>query len=221
MHTGPIDWRYASFCAMKTRSSKPRLRQFGDRLKALRGTATRQEISNRLEALHAPLGGSTLAQYENGAVWAPDVAVLWGLSQIYKVSMDDLVDLLRTERARVTVADAAVVVHIVGQGDAGADSQEVHKGRARRKLKSLEDDTLGGVSDVIRSDHVMAHRVPNSSINATGESGRSLPPASPEEPVHAAVARSLAQSADTLLLLGEILSQAISQLDDRRKNPGA
>lgn len=46
-----------------------------------------------------PLGGSTLAQYEKGTVWAPDPGVLWGLAQIYEQPVEVLILMLRANRA--------------------------------------------------------------------------------------------------------------------------
>lgn len=86
------------FPVAKKRSSYPNLRAFGVYLQRLRGRVSRERISKRLEKLGVPLGGSTLRQYELGAVWAPDPGVLWGLSQIYTVSLDTLIDLLRENR---------------------------------------------------------------------------------------------------------------------------
>jgi transcriptional regulator with XRE-family HTH domain len=73
---------------MKKRSQKPALRAFGAWLQELRGEASRERISQKLAAKGVPLGGSTLAQYEKGAVWAPDAGVLWGLAQIYETDLD-------------------------------------------------------------------------------------------------------------------------------------
>lgn len=85
---------------MKKRSTKPPLKVFGRLLREARREATREQISKRLEKLGVPLGGSTLAQYEQGSVWAPDPGVLWGLSKIYRVALDDLILVLRENRAR-------------------------------------------------------------------------------------------------------------------------
>lgn len=84
----------------------------GKHLKDLRKglRASREQISIRLEALNAPLGGSTLAQYEKGTVWAPDPAVLWGLSVIYKVPLEDFVRLLLDDR---NVAEGRPTVNAV------------------------------------------------------------------------------------------------------------
>lgn len=84
--------------AVKKRSQQPTLESFGDYLEGLRGTVSREIISRRLAALGVPLGGSTLAQYEKGAVWAPDAGVLWGLGRIYRVPLEDLVNRLRANR---------------------------------------------------------------------------------------------------------------------------
>jgi len=54
--------------------------------------------------MNATLGGSTLAQYEKGTVWAPDPGVLWGLARIYRVPLEDLVKLLAANRANPNAA---------------------------------------------------------------------------------------------------------------------
>jgi transcriptional regulator with XRE-family HTH domain len=82
----------------RRRSKMPQLKAFGDRLRALRGKRTRAQIAIRLNDLGVPLGDSTLAQYENGNVWAPDAGVLWGLSEIYGEPLERLLELLRRER---------------------------------------------------------------------------------------------------------------------------
>jgi transcriptional regulator with XRE-family HTH domain len=89
----------------KRRSKNPILRAFGERLTDLRGERSREQVSKRLRSLGVPLGGSTLAQYEKGTVWSPDPGVLWGLSEIYKVPMMELVNLLRVTRAHPTITD--------------------------------------------------------------------------------------------------------------------
>jgi hypothetical protein len=93
--------------AKKARSKNPLLLEFGRRLEELRGTRTREQVSVRLRELGVPLGGSTLAQYEGGSVWAPDPGVLWGLAQIYRVEHEDIVTLLRENRRRALRADSA------------------------------------------------------------------------------------------------------------------
>jgi len=83
----------------KKRSRNPALRAFGAWLEQKRGKASREQISIKLAALGVPLGGSTIAQYEKGTVWAPDPCVLWGLSRIYGHPVDQVIELLKTNRA--------------------------------------------------------------------------------------------------------------------------
>jgi len=44
------------------------------------------------------LDESTLVQYEKGTVWSPDAVALWGLSRIYNVSLDGLIQKLSFNR---------------------------------------------------------------------------------------------------------------------------
>lgn len=74
----------------KKRSRNPELRALGQWLEELRGDLSRERISQLLAAKGVPFGGSTLAQYEKGTVWAPDVGVLLGLSRIYGVAFETL-----------------------------------------------------------------------------------------------------------------------------------
>lgn len=87
------------FRVQKKRSRNPALRAFGRYLEKLRGKRSREQISLRLQELHVPLGGSTLAQYEKGTVWAPDPGVLWGLASIYGVRLSDVILRLRANRS--------------------------------------------------------------------------------------------------------------------------
>lgn len=100
----------------KKRSRNPTLRAFGERLTELRGTASREQISIKLEKLGVPLGGSTLAQYEKGAVWAPDPGVLMGLAKIYNEELQDLLTLLVASRA-----DPSATLSGLHQSAAGGD----------------------------------------------------------------------------------------------------
>ena len=78
------------FWLPKKRSRNPVLMAFGAELLRLRGENSREWVSIQLERLGVPLGGSTLAQYEKGTVWAPDPGVLWGLSEIYGVRLSEI-----------------------------------------------------------------------------------------------------------------------------------
>jgi transcriptional regulator with XRE-family HTH domain len=74
---------------------------FGARLRLLRGLLSRGAICERLLALGVSLDRSTLLQYERGTVGSPDPVVLWGLSRLYRVTLDDLVaDLVRDRTGR-------------------------------------------------------------------------------------------------------------------------
>lgn len=71
---------------------------FGRRLAELRGKRSARQILQRAGGLGVRLTPSTLYQYENGTVTAPDPAVLWALSRIYGISLDGLVSLLVANR---------------------------------------------------------------------------------------------------------------------------
>jgi transcriptional regulator with XRE-family HTH domain len=65
-------------------------------------------MCDALLALGLPLNRSTLLQYERGTVTSPDPAVLWGLSRLYHVTVDDLVlDLVRDRTHRPVPARIA------------------------------------------------------------------------------------------------------------------
>ena len=65
-----------------------------------RARRSRQQISVKLKHLGVPLDESSLFQYEAGTVWAPDPGVLWGLAEIYRVPLMELILLLKANRAR-------------------------------------------------------------------------------------------------------------------------
>lgn len=88
------------------RSRMPQLQAFGAQLRAWRGERSREQISRKLAHLGVPLGGSTLAQYESGTVWAPDAGVLWGLAEIYGVELHAVISLLRANRANQVLCNS-------------------------------------------------------------------------------------------------------------------
>jgi transcriptional regulator with XRE-family HTH domain len=120
----------------KKRSRQPALRAFGKRLAGWRGSErTREEISLPLTALGAPLGGSTLAQYEKGTVWAPDPCVLWALATIYRRPLEELIAMLLANRAdpnieAFTDRDLAAL---------RLPTESSSKTEARNRLRLLED----------------------------------------------------------------------------------
>lgn len=98
------DGRPGNLCWLsKKRSRNPQLQAFGAALAEMRGGSSREQISIKLANLGVPLGGSTLAQYEKGTVWAPDPGVLWGLATIYKEPLELLVAMLTTNRSDPTL----------------------------------------------------------------------------------------------------------------------
>lgn len=132
-------------CVQKKRSSQPLLLAFGERLRELRGLRSREEISRRLGALAAPLGGSTLAQYEKGQVWAPDAVVLWALSEIYRVPLTDLTRLLAANRQQpISVNWRDLHCHLPGvqiepQSNGGSDVASPDQARLQQLAQELED----------------------------------------------------------------------------------
>lgn len=56
-------------------------------------------VVRRMKHLGVQLDASTLYNYEAGTVRAPDPGVLWALSKIYAVSLDELIALLVSVRA--------------------------------------------------------------------------------------------------------------------------
>jgi transcriptional regulator with XRE-family HTH domain len=67
----------------------------GSRLETLRGpTTSRAVVCAKLAQLGLRLDRSTLLQYERGTVESPSAVVLWGLAQIYRVPLDDLMSAL-------------------------------------------------------------------------------------------------------------------------------
>lgn len=106
----------------KVRSRNPLLAAFGARLMELRGKRSRKQISNRLTDLGVPLGGATLAQYEAGTVWAPDPGAMWGLAVIYERPLDELVWLLRANRANTNAAEWRDLVRPAQDQESGLPS---------------------------------------------------------------------------------------------------
>lgn len=144
---------------MKRRSNKPPLRAFGRLLLELRGKATREQVSIKLEKLFVPLGGSTLSQYERGFVWAPDAAVLWGLATTYGVKHEELVMLLRENRRHPQSAPEdwrdllRQSIDQISDPSRGSDAATLAADSARRlalakELKDLVEDFRSSVSDV-------------------------------------------------------------------------
>ena len=82
------------------KSTKP----WGARLAELRrGTGlSAAAVVSRLEALGIALDRASIYAYEGGRVAAPDAAVLWGLSRIYNVSLEELVSALLDPRTQVS-----------------------------------------------------------------------------------------------------------------------
>jgi transcriptional regulator with XRE-family HTH domain len=65
--------------------------KFGALLTSLRGPHTsRGAICSKLARFGLSLDRSTLLQYERGTVRSPDPTILWGLAQIYRVPLNDL-----------------------------------------------------------------------------------------------------------------------------------
>jgi len=66
--------------------------KFGALLTTLRGSHTsRGVICSKLARFGLALDRSTLLQYERGTVASPSPTILWGLAQIYRVPLNDLV----------------------------------------------------------------------------------------------------------------------------------
>lgn len=94
--------------------------RFGARLKALRkavkiGNKARSQeyVTNRLAARYGlPLDRSTLSEYEKGTVMAPDAGTLWGLAQIYDVSVATLAECLVAERSGGKMAMPEVIAGV-------------------------------------------------------------------------------------------------------------
>lgn len=122
----------------KKRSTKPPLVGFGERLEDLRNGVSREIISRKLEKLGAPIGGSTLAQYEKGAVWAPDAAVLWGLAYIYGVNFLDLVALLRENRRSPSSTYKELRDLVRQTGDQASGPQGRSDAAAQTRIQQLE-----------------------------------------------------------------------------------
>ncbi len=138
------------------RSNQPELTAFGEFLAGFRSAragrrrVSREQISRQLKNLGVPLGGSTLAQYEKGWVWAPDPGVLWGLSRIYETPVDEIIQALKANRSdpSLTVqklrdllrhaADQEQILHHTGGSDVPASAQS--------RLQKLEADREAFVS---------------------------------------------------------------------------
>jgi len=86
-------------CALVAPQSRPvRVRAFGKKLAELRGARSAEQVLIRARVLGIKLTASTLYQYEGGTVEAPDPGVLWALSKVYGVDLNDLIALLVANR---------------------------------------------------------------------------------------------------------------------------
>lgn len=125
----------------KPRSKLPRLLAFGSYLRSLRASRSRQQISNRLAAFGARLDESTLVQYENGSVWAPDAVVLSALAAIYDVPLRHLVSILATNRQfpdALTVSDLSRHAEPADWLDPGASPRDPQQPPSPDRLSQLE-----------------------------------------------------------------------------------
>lgn len=160
----------------KKRSNYPELTAFGLILAGLRGRKrSREQISKALETLKVPLGGSTLAQYEKGKVWAPDAGVLWGLAEIYNVPLDYLARLLARNRQDATL-DVDLLRHEVPvQRTLTGEADETASDRARR-LEARLHEYDGLVPELNRVTtalvRVAAKRAEDAATTAAQTSGR-------------------------------------------------
>lgn len=94
---------------------------FGARLRLLRGSRSRAAVCEQLRARGLSLDRSTLLQYERGTVGSPDPVMLWGLSHLYRVSVDDLVaDLLR-DRTGLIVPRREATIELNGDQRGAAE----------------------------------------------------------------------------------------------------
>jgi transcriptional regulator with XRE-family HTH domain len=94
-------------------------RRWGAALAELRHASrlSAAEVIKRLKALGLELDRASIYMYEAGKVSAPDAGVVWGLAQVYGVSVTDLIADLVTARNGAPFGDRAKV----GQRAAGAD----------------------------------------------------------------------------------------------------
>jgi transcriptional regulator with XRE-family HTH domain len=137
----------------KKRSRNPELRAFGEWLQDLRGEMSRERVSQRLADKGATLGGSTLAQYEKGTVWAPDVGVLLALSEIYGVKFELLARAVDENRKNVGIERDALVDLIRHDRDQPSDLSkgdhvDVGTPPAPPRLQQRYDDLLAAATDI-------------------------------------------------------------------------
>jgi transcriptional regulator with XRE-family HTH domain len=98
------------------RSKMPTLTAFGALLAEFRDA---RQVSNGWAEIELSKGGagtkigsSTLSQYENGRVWAPDPVVLSELARLYRVSLTGLLAVLKANRQNPNLsADDALAVY--------------------------------------------------------------------------------------------------------------
>lgn len=122
------------------RSRNPQLKAFGGWLAELRSEGvSRERISIRLRGLGVPLGGSTLAQYEKGTVWAPDPCVMWGLAKIYGVGIEKLVAGLRLNRENPSIATRDLLRRVNEVVSASPAQQGASDVLASARIRELED----------------------------------------------------------------------------------
>jgi transcriptional regulator with XRE-family HTH domain len=76
------------------------LTAFGSVLRQLRDARALStgQVEKRLQAGGTRLGRSTISQYEQGAVWAPDPVVLAELARLYRTDVEGLIATLKANR---------------------------------------------------------------------------------------------------------------------------
>ena len=136
----------------KKRSRNPELVAFGSWLLELRGEMSRERVSQRLADKGVSLGGSTLAQYEKGTVWAPDVGVLLALSQIYEVSFELLARAVNENRKNARLEKAVLLDLIRHDRDQSSDlpggGSDGPAAAASARVQQRYDELLAAATDV-------------------------------------------------------------------------
>ena len=126
----------------KPRSKMPPLTAFGAVLQSLRNrrSLTTAQVETALTKGAAKLGRSTVSQYEQGAVWAPDAVVLAEMARIYRSDLNGLVALLKANRQNLNLTNKQADAILKGASDAGT--------AATRLLEEREEAYAAAISEM-------------------------------------------------------------------------
>lgn len=85
------------------------------------------QVELQMERFGIPVAHAVLWRYEAGQVGSPDPAVLWALSRLYRISVDEMLGCLAKERAHRPIAQSDLVAPGITDRSAGLgdDAMEI------------------------------------------------------------------------------------------------